>query len=328
MNQILSMNGGFEAPNGGNMNMNNPFGGGNGRGPLETRTTVLILAIVLIVFGVAMAGMGIFGLVNGLSGKNQPTEEWPKFDAQQDENTLYITVSDIVTIDKMVYYWNNGFSTEVPGEGTKHLMATINVPAGENILNLKSIDVNGKETSYQKSFTGTEVTDQEKPVIDLSLIGTKLNIVAKTTTQTPIAYVTYQWNNDQETRVDATDDRTTIETQTAIPKGENTITIIAVKENGISHTVKRTISGLVKPDIKVDQQDNKLKIKISHESGVKSAKIVFNDRNVSLTKDRFGEDKKEVELTLTLKQGQQNTIYIEAESCDGAKDTFNGVAQG
>lgn len=323
MNQILSMDGGLGTPNGSNMN---PYGGK--KGPLETKTTVLVFAIVLIIFGIAMAGMGIFGLVQSLSGNNVPTDEWPKFDAQQDGNTLYLTVSDVQIIDKVVYYWNNGFETEVPGEQTKHLMVTLEVPSGDNILNLKSIDINGKETVYQKSFTGTETGDTTKPVIELSIIGSKLNIVAKTTTQTGMAYVTYQWNSEQETRVDATTDKTMIETQIAIPKGKNTITITAVKENGVSQTETKTFDGVVKPTITVDQEGSKLKITLSHESGIQSAKIVFNDRNVVLTSDRFGEDKTTVEHSLNLKTGQQNTIYIEVTSCAGTVETFNGVAQG
>lgn len=312
MNQILSMDGGIGTPN----------RSGN---PLQTNTTVMIFAIIMIIFGLAMTGIGIFGLLTG--GEKVATDEWPKFEAYQEENILYLTISHNQIIDKVVYYWNNGFEKEVQGEQTKHLVVSIEVPTGDNILNLKSIDINGKEDVYQKSFTGTEVADSAKPVIELSIIGSKLNIVAKTTTETPLAYLTYKWNNDQETRIDATNDKLMIETQTAIAKGENTIVITAVKENGVTVTETKTFKGAVKPTINVNQEGSKLKVTIEHESGVESANITFNDRPVALTSDRFGEDKKKVEFSLPLKSGQQNTISIEAKSCDGTTETYSGVTQ-
>ena len=67
MNQILSMGGSMDTPNGGG----NPFGNNqrDKRGPLDTKTTVVIFAIVLIVFGIAMSGIGIFNLVGSLRKK-------------------------------------------------------------------------------------------------------------------------------------------------------------------------------------------------------------------------------------------------------------------
>ena len=200
---------------------------------------------------------------------------------------------------------------------------------GENILILKSIDVDGKETIYQKSFTGIEVGDPTLPEIELTLIGTKLNIVARTTTQTPLAYLTYQWNSEQETKIEASTDydKAMLQTQTAIPKGQNTIKITAVKENGVSDTVTRKFIGALKPTITVNQQEGRLNITISHESGIESAKVVFNDRNIALSSDRFGQDKQTVNFSVALKEGQENTIYIEATSCDGSTETYNGIAQ-
>lgn len=326
MNQILSMDGGMGTPNGGNGN--NYYKERKEKGPLETRTTVLIFAIVLIVFGLAMAITGVVNLA--MVDRNAPIEEWPKFEAEQLENNLIVIVSHDKVIDRVVYRWNSETEKEIPGTGERNMQVQLNVPVGDNILYLKSIDVNGKESVYQKSFTGIEVGDPTLPEIELTLIGTKLNIVARTTTDTPLVYLTYQWNSDQETRIDASSDydRAMLQTQTAIPKGQNTIKITAVKENGVSDTITRTFVGALKPTITVNQQDGKLNITISHESGIKSASIVYNDRNIALSSDRFGEDKQAVNFSLTLKQGQENTIVIEATSYDGSTETYNGIAQG
>lgn len=319
MNQILSMDPGM----GMNMNMGEPKRGG----AMEVNSVVKIFAIVVIIFGLAMVGLGTFNLIDSLSGKNKVVDTWPKFDPYQDGNTLNLTVSNDQIIESVTYHWNNGFEKVVQGDQTKNLVVTIDVPAGDNILNLKVTDINGKETQYQQSFTGTETEDTVEPSIELSILGSKLNIVAKTTTETPLAYITYKWNNDQETRVDVSNDNTMIEAQTTISKGENTITITAVKENGVSATQTKKFIGAVKPTIDVNQDGTTLNVKIVHESGVKSANITLNGKKVVLTDDRFGEDQKTVEFTLTLKTGQENTVVIEATSIDGTTETFNGVAQ-
>lgn len=329
MNQILSMNGGMEPQN------NRPtdlFGGGNNNnnrgGTFDTKTSVMIFAIVLIVFGVAMLSVGAFNLISSLSGNGDASSDWPRFEAEQDENTLIVTISDIQIIDKVAYHWNNDFEKEIQGDGLKHFMVTLDVPAGTNTLSLTSTDINGKETTYQKTFIGTEAVDNVKPELDLSIIGSKLNIVAKTTTDTPLAYVTYKWDDGQETRVDATLDKSMIETQTTIQKGTHTVVITAVKENGVSQTETKTFTGSLKPTITVNQVGTSLKVTLEHDSGIQSADIKFNGRNVVLSSDRFGAEHKTVEFTLNIKSAQENTLTITATSVEGSVETYNGVAQG
>lgn len=317
MNQILSMDPGM------GIGMGEPKRGGT----LEVNTVIKVFAIILIIFGLAVAGLGTFNLINSISGKNKVVAAWPKFEPYQEGNTLYLTVSNDQIIDSVSYYWNNGFEKVVQGDQTKNLVVTIDVPTGDNILNLKVKDINGKETPYQNSFKGTVTEDTVEPTIELSILGSKLNIVAKTTTETPLAYLTYKWNNEQETKVEVSNDNTMIETQTTISKGENTITITAVKENGVSVTQTKKFVGAVKPTISVNQEGSSVNVVIAHESGVKSANITLNGKKVVLTADRFGEDQKSVEFALSLKTGQENTIVIEATSCDGTTETYNGVAQ-
>ena len=323
MNQILSMN------NDDRLNNGNFFGNNNGpsnREPLETKTTVLIFSIVLIVFGLIMVIMGGVKLANHESV--EIADDWPKFEIEKMENQLAITVSHDKIINEIKYKWNNGFETKIPGTGEKNKRVEIQIPTGDNVLYFTSIDVNGKESVYQETFTGTVVTDTVKPIIEINRIGSKVNIVAKTTTDTNLAYITYQWGTDQETRVNATDDKTMIQTQTPAPVGKNDITVTAVKENGVREVVTRQVLGLIKPKIDVQKQDKKLKITISHESGIQSADIVFNGKNQVLASDYFGADKKTVELSLKLVSGKENTIKIDATSMDGSSDTYSGVYEG
>jgi len=328
MNQIL--NGGMGPQNNGNVNLYGNYNEPKKGGTLSTETSVKIFAISLIVFGLIMV---IIGIVNLVTADRAPKEEWPKFESQvNDNNELIVMISHDQIIEKVVYKWNsNGFETTIPGEQTKNMQVRLQIPVGDNVLNLTTIDVNGKESEYKKVFTGIIIEDNEKPDISLSLMGAKLYIVATSTTDTHISYLTYQWEDldqqiiDEEVRVDATYDPTMIETQTPVKKGNSKIVITAVKENGVSDTITKTFNGVLKPSIEVKQENNKLKIIISHESGIESANILLNQKTISLSEDWFGADKKSIEFSVPLKSGE-NTIEIEAKSIAGSSDKYVGIA--
>ena len=322
MNQILSMdpnNSGF-GNNYNNMNMN---GGNNGK--LDNKTTKRIFAIALIIFGLVMFVSGLIGTINYLSTPQGPVIEYPVVSTMQSNNILTLSVKNDVAIDVIEYSWNNGRVMEILGNNSLEITRDITVPVGENILTLNIIDVTGKTTPMSKSFVGTAVEDTQKPEIDVVVVGSKLNIIAKTVSETKLSYLTYKWNNEEEKRLDATGDQSSIETTIDVLNGTNTLTIVVVNENGISQTQVKEYIGVKKPeiDVKKDETGEYLLIKITHEKAVKSADIIFNGKNIVLTPDRFG--KPEVDLKLKLKE-KVNTVKITATSVDDATNTFEGTA--
>lgn len=322
MNQILSMNGGVY-----NLDENNGFNF-NQKGPqkLDRETTIKIFAISLIVFGAILLIVGIVGLVSNLSKPKVNMVEWPKFDIYDEAGTVYVSITHNEIIDKVVYYWNNGFITEQPGNNTKTLDFTIEALEGPNVLNLTVVDVKGNEKEYSNTFTGIASQNTEKPVIELSISGSKLNIVGKTTNDVLLSNLTYKWDTDNaETRVEATSDKKVIEVQTNVPKGTHTLVMTLTNENGIKTTLTKKFVGAIKPTITVEQNEKKLRITVEHESGIESMSIIHNGRNIALTADRFGEDKVKVEFALNLSSGE-NTIKVVAKSYDGTSEEFNGVA--
>lgn len=322
MNQILSMdpnNSGF-GNNYNNMNMN---GGNNGK--LDNKTTKRIFAIALIIFGLVMFVSGLIGTINYFSTPQGPVIEYPVVSTMQSNNILTLSVKNDVAIDVIEYSWNNGRVMEILGNNSLEITRDITVPVGENILTLNIIDVTGKTTPMSKSFVGTAVEDTQKPEIDVVVVGSKLNITAKTVSETKLSYLTYKWNNEEEKRLDATGDQSSIETTIDVLNGTNTLTIVVVNENGISQTQVKEYIGVKKPeiDVKKDETGEYLLIKITHEKAVKSADIIFNGKNIVLTPDRFG--KPEVDLKLKLKE-KVNTVKITATSVDDATNTFEGTA--
>lgn len=321
MNQILSMD--SNNPSFGN-NYNNNMNGEK-RGKLDDKTSKKIFSIGMIIFGLAMFISGLLGIIDYFSGPETPAIDYPVLVTSQNDNILTISIQNDVPIDVIEYAWNNGRVLEIMGNSSLALTRDITIPEGNNVLNLNIIDINGNVTTKTESVIGPVIEDTTKPEIDVVIVGSKLNIIAKTVSKTKLSYLTYKWNNDEEIRIDATGDCTSIETNIDVLNGSNTLTIVAVNENGISNERIDQYEGIKKPviEVKKDADGLYLLVNIKHDSGIKSVNIQLNGRNQVVSADQLG--KPELDLKFRLKE-ESNTITIEATSMDGSVETFTGTA--
>ncbi len=321
MNQILSMD--SNNPSFGNNYNNNMNGGNNGK--LDNKTSKRIFAIGMIIFGLAMFISGLLGVIDYFSTPEGPGVEYPIFATSQNDNILTISVQNDVAIDVIEYSWNNGRVSEILGNGSTEIVREITIPEGNNVLTLNIIDINGKTTTKTESVVGPKLEDTSLPEIEVVVVSSKLNITAKTVGTAKLSYLTYRWNDDEEIRIDATGDGSTIETTIDVLNGDNTLTIVAVKENGISAERVATYTGIKKPviEVKKDADGLYLLVTISHESGIKSVDIQLNGRNQVVSADQLGQPT--LDLKFRLKE-DSNTIEIEATSMDGSVETFTGTA--
>lgn len=325
MNQILSMD-----PNnpsfGNNNNMNNGNNGGN-NGKLSTKTTKRIFGAALIVFGLVMFIFGLIGTITYFTTPKGPVIDYPVITTMQSDNIVTLNIKNDVVIDYIEYNWNENPIQEFNGEGKAEITRDITIPAGENVLTLNIVDINGKMTKRSKVFTGEFVPDTTPPALEVVVVGSKINITAKAVSETKLSYLTYKWNDDQEIILEATGDQTSIETSIDVMNGTNTLTIVVVNEKGIKKEQVNEYKGIKKPVITVtrDEEGLYLLMSITHEAGIKSAEIMFNGKNIALTADQFGADKKVVERRFKLIDGT-NTLKIVATSMDDSIETFNGNA--
>ena len=321
MNQILSMD--SNNPSFGNNYNNNMNGGNNGK--LNNKTSKRIFAIGMIIFGLTMFVSGLLGVINYFSSPKDSGIVYPIFATSQNDNILTISIQNDVPIDFIEYSWNNGRVSEILGNSSLEITRDITIPEGNNVLNLNIVDINGKATTKTETVVGPVQEDTTLPEIEVVVVGSKLNIVAKTVGKSKLSYLTYKWNNDEEIRIDATGDRNTIETNIDVLNGTNTLTIVAVKENGVSAERIDEYQGIKKPviEVKKDADGLYLLVKITHESGIQSVNIQLNGRNQVVSPDQLG--KPELDLKFRLKE-DSNTLKIEATSMDGSVETFNGTA--
>ena len=250
----------------------------------------IFFAIVLIIFGVSLAGSGTWGLVTKFSNAQKltvgtkPQVETNIFEDDQ----ILIKVTHDKAIEKILYSWNDEADNVILGRGRSNLEELIEMPVGENLLNIGVIDIAGEETSHIQTYSLSSGVDIQKPTIELSVIGSNIKIIAQD--ETEISYITYRWNNEEEQTVNTTDlNGMKIEVTVPIIRGENSLTVIAVDANNNTETKIQKFNAVPRPTIKVTQYADKLTITVKDEQGLDKVEYNLNGENfrwVSTTEDR------------------------------------------
>lgn len=322
MNQILDYN------------PNKSSGGGSSGSDKVTR----VFALILICFAICLAGAGIYNLMNNKAKSEKPTssatqakitvekiEKTKEVDGEEKvEEVILIKVSHDKVIKKLIYSWDSEKETTLPGDDKSTMEHEIPCYQGKHTLNIKVVDIDGEETMHQEEIESETGEDQIAPEIKLSVTDEKkLKITA--IDETEISYVTYRWNDEEEIRVDVSDeDKKKIEFEIDILKGKNDIVVIAVDANNRVTTEPQSFTGVTKPDITVTISADKkaVEIKCYHENGIKE--IGLNINGLDYDVDLQGETPKDVALPPIELTEANNIVKVSARSVD---DTVTEVTE-
>ena len=291
---------------------------------LEGKTTIIILILICaLVIGGFFIGKVLF---NTLNKKDENTSD-PLVETSQEGKKLNILVTHDKPIEKIVYKWQENQETVIAGEGKQEIQKTIDIPVGENKLTIKVTDSIGKTVTYSEDYIG-EAGDVNKPEIELVVEGQKIKIIAKD--ETALEFITYYWNNEDETEVDVTsDDQKQIEESVEILKGENTLTVKATDKAGNVREVEQVYRGSKKPKIGVTQDSTDLVIAVSDEQGIQKIEYTLNETLYSSDPQGTGAPlgRTEVEFKQPLEEGKNN-IHITVYNVDGltAEYTWEGTS--
>ena len=143
--------------------------------------------------------------------------------------------------------------------------------------------------------------------------------------QTVKSYVTYRWNDDEEIRVDVSEeDKKKIEFEIDIKKGQNDIVVVAVDANNRTAHKEQSFTGVTKPDITVTISADKksVEIKCFHENGIKEIGLNINGTDYDV--DLQGETPTEVALPPIELPALENDVWVSARSVD---DTVTEVTE-
>ncbi len=282
--------------------------------PIEIKKIVKFFAIAIAIFAIILIGLGIYFLVsnsNTQTPENPVTQEeaTPNVNITKQDDKILIEVTNQIAISKIVYNWNDEAENTIEGNNSTSLSETIDLPFGTNTLNLTVIDMNGKETKFQKEYV---IDGDGKPVVELTL--TK-DYKIKITVQDSVGlkHIEYTWNNGEKTRIDANvDNLNLIEESVEIPLGQNTLTVNAVNTRDVITTKELEVKGVKRPEVTLTKDGDYLVIRAEDENAMKIVTYVLNGQRYQLN---FG-NKKVIEYRQELPEGE-STLELTAENVDG-----------
>ena len=212
------------------------------RGPIEINTILKFFSIAILVFGVFMIGSGSYSVYeNGKMGK-LPTK--PTIYVEDTSATeIMLQVTSEQNLSKVTYRWNDEEETEIPANGQKKVNQKIEIPTGENTLNVYAIDVSGQEITYHS----TPYTIQGD--IDIIIEKEDPNVKITANGKEQLSYMTYRWDEEEETRIDI--DGMQVEQLIDVPEGQHTLTIVVVDINNKTERKVQDVVGSKKPKLEV-----------------------------------------------------------------------------
>lgn len=251
--------------------------------PEDTKKIVLFFAVIIIVFGLILFGQGVYGVYKDHQNSSVKEEsETTQINlSQTDSGDVLITVESKTVISELIYNWNSDASQTISGNGNTSMQETITMPTGENTLTVKIIDVNGKQTTKQNTFT----LNVDKPEINLSLVGNNIKITVNS--KADLSYVTYRWNSDEEQKIDMLtyEDKTVLEKEVEIPVGTNTLLVTAVDTYENKSEKSQEIKGVTKPKSSPVIQGEYIFFIVTADENINQVDFVFNNKNYTIKKE-------------------------------------------
>lgn len=283
---------------------------------------VRVFCIIIIVFSIFFIVQGTYALVKNKDERAIAKADRPTVSIESKGGSAIINVKYNKSISKVIYSWNNGEPMEIDAQNKTELEETVFVPNGNCTLNISVIDSNGVESKYEQKFEYDPSVDLASPEINISAVPGKITIEAKDNVE--MEYITYRWNDEQEVKVEVSgEDRTKIVQEIDVKKGSNTLKVVATDKAGNTKQDERDILGASKPKVSVGKSGSDLVIKVTDEEEVTKVEYTFN--GTQYTRENTGENKKEFEFRLGMKQGE-NVIVIKAYNKSGLVQEFAGKA--
>lgn len=318
MNQILLTNNNY---NNNNNNNNNSIN--NNNNPNNLKKIIIVFSIIILVFGIAMIALYSYKVIKKNNNKGKEVAKPELYIEQNDEQVKIITKSSI-GIDLITYTWNDEEPIEIEVNASKEYEEQLEIPQGSNTLTVEIKDIRGQINSITKEFS---IETTAKPIIETKIQeDARLKIIATVSEESKMAYITYKWNDEEETTVNSTEESDTkIEVIIDVKRGENTLTVTAVNDAGNSETIRKKFKGINNPVITVSQDGTKLNMKMSHDLGFKKIEFYVNGQTYVYDENFAGYDasKQEIQYSFDLQVGE-NIVIIVATSIEGTQSVYQG----
>ena len=269
-------------------------------------------AIGMTVFGGCIIGSGSYALYkndnmqnnSSMSVMSKPIISVEKVEG--DQSTILLKATSDVGIKTLVYQWNDGKTTTLSGNSGKYLEQKIQIPSGSNVLNITVTDEQGEESTYSKKY---ELNSN----IKLEATGNgKIKITYSGDTE--ISYLTYRWDDQDETKIDINSNTISQEIDTL--NGKHKLTIVVVDVNNNTETKVQETNGVSIPTIDIKFNEDKTAYVINVKDDVELKEVIITlDENDD---KKYGQklSGKEFQFEIPLKSGDDNKMKIQVTNSD------------
>ena len=189
-----------------------------------------------------------------------------------------------------------------------------------NTLNVYVKDINNQEISYSQQYI-----NEGDISINFEVEGNNIKIMAEG--KEKLAYLTYRWDEEDETEVEIND--YTKEHVVEIPKGLHKLTVIAVDTNNNTQTEEQEVKGVTRPKLEVTTDGTNFIIKAADEEGIKKVEFIINEtdkKRLNLNEVLPLEQRKEFEYAYPLHEGENKLeirVYNESDISEIVKVKYN-----
>lgn len=269
-------------------------------------------AIGMTVFGGCIIGSGSYALYkndnmqnnSSMSVMSKPIISVEKVEG--DQSTILLKATSDVGIKTLVYQWNDGKTTTLSGNSGKYLEQKIQIPSGSNVLNITVTDEQGEESTYSKKY---ELNSN----IKLEATGNgKIKITYSGDTE--ISYLTYRWDDQDETKIDINSNTISQEIDTL--NGKHKLTIVVVDVNNNTETKVQETNGVSIPTIDIRFNEDKTAYVINVKDDVELKEVIITlDENDD---KKYGQklSGKEFQFEIPLRSGDDNKMKVQVTNSD------------
>ncbi len=279
----------------------------NNKGAADIRSVAKFFSVVLLFFGIFMIGTSSYALYKSM-GQEITANSIPTITVEKvDESTLTLKVIGENDIDKIVYYWNNEQQNTINGDGKKYIEQQIYIPTGSNILNIEVTDILGGKNTYSEQY------DLDSNIQIEALDNGNINI--KYDGDKQIAYMTYRWDEEDETTVDI--NNTSFSQEIQPRRGLHTLTVVIVDVDNKTETKVQEVEGVAEPkiDITTNEDYTKYIVTLTDEVGLEDVTIVMNeDPNQTVYQELSGT---EFTFTINISENSDNIMDITVTNASG-----------
>lgn len=241
------------------------------------RTVLIVFSIILMTFGILIAGTGVYSYVRNIvnnqdDGLEVSTNTKPVISIEREDATnIKITVTHDKELEK-ISYWVNDNQEEIKTDNKKEISKSIALKSGTSSVKIIAEDVNGVSSSREDTF------EVEEQIIKLEKIEGQIKVTVEK--EDGIDHISYYWDEDKENEKTLTINNTKTETLIDVLEGTHTLNVIAVDSQGKETKKSQTIKGVKKPKIDVKTNGKVFKIDASDDEGLSKIEIKLNANDV------------------------------------------------